>query len=66
MQLNFPDFAQKLRVAQQEQAMAGPMAQGATAGVGGGISPEQITEPAGPVSADPASAALSQVKLPPL
>lgn len=58
MTLNFPDFAQKMQMAQQQQAMGGvPGAEG--------MPPEQANgEPAPSVSRDPASAALSNVPIP--
>lgn len=66
MQLNFPDFAQKLQMAQQQNLLM--QAQGnQIAGMNpDGSMPEQITEPGDPggLAADPASAALSNVQLP--
>jgi hypothetical protein len=63
MQLNFPEVLQQMQQAQmqqQQQAMAG-MAPG-----GGGMPPEQVTEPQQGIARDPASAALSEVQLPDL
>ena len=62
MQLNFPEVLAQMQQAQgqmQQQAMA----QGAALG---GIPPEQVTEPAAPLSREPASAALSNVQIPPI
>lgn len=59
MQLNFPDLAQKI-----QQSMMPPGAMGPQP-VGGGVPPEQITEPppSEGITATPASAALSNVPL---
>lgn len=66
--LNFPEFAQKLQMAQQQNLMM--QAQGnMNAGMNpDGTAPEQITEPQdqGGLAQDPASAALSEVPLPSL
>jgi hypothetical protein len=73
MMLNFPDFAAKLQAAQQANMMA--QAQGAAqANAASGLTPggsdvpapEGVTEPEGNLAKDPASAALSEVPLPPL
>lgn len=61
MQLNFPELAQKLAQMQME-AMAA--AGGGLAPPGGGPAPEEVSEPEMELSADPASAALSNVPLP--
>jgi hypothetical protein len=69
MQLNFPDFAKQMQMAQQEQAMMQmqQQAQGTMMNAqaeAAGMPPEATTEPKKDVSRDPASAALSQVQLP--
>lgn len=68
MTLNFPDFAQKLQQAQQQNMVM--QAQGnQMAGMNpDGSMPEQITEPQDPggLAQDPASAALGEVPLPSL
>lgn len=65
MQLNFPELAKKLQAFQQQQVAA---AGGAlAAGAAGGAAPEVANgEPAPDINQDPASAALSQVQLPPI
>ena len=64
MQLNFPDFAQKLQMAQQQQLMQ-QASNNTSAGMNpDGTMPEQLTEPAQDINRDPASAALSQVPIP--
>ena len=64
MQLNFPDFAQKLQMAQQQQ-MQMQAQNNASVGMNpDGSMPEQLTEPPPDISQEPASAALSQVPLP--
>lgn len=68
MQLNFPDIMQKMQQAQQQQMImqqGGIPAQGATQS---GPAPEALTEPQSPqgMAEEPASAALSNVKLPPV
>lgn len=68
--MNFPEYAAQLQQHQQEDAMmqAQNAAQGAgmtTAANAANTPPEATTEPPAPESLDPASAALSQVKLPP-
>lgn len=68
MMLNFPDFAAQLQQAQQQQQMQqaqGNMASGMNPD---GTMPEAVTEPDDPggLATDPASAALSNVQLPPL
>lgn len=64
MQLNFPEYAEQMQMAQQQNLMM--QAQGnAQAGMNpDGTMPEAITEPEGELSQDPASVALSQVPLP--
>lgn len=68
LQLNFPDLLQQMQQAQQQQLMM--QAQGMQAGLApaGVVAPEGITEPGdqGGLAADPASAALSNVQMPPL
>lgn len=70
MQLNFPDFAQQMQAAQQQNAMMQMQnsAQGAAmnAQATAGVAPEGTTEPAQEVSREPASASLSNVPLPPI
>jgi hypothetical protein len=61
MMLNFPDFAQQLQMLQQQQAMAQMGGQ-----PGGGMAPEQTTEPEQNIARDPANAGLDQVPLPPM
>lgn len=63
MQLNFPDLLQQMQQAQQERDMQEQLNVQQTGNV-----PEEITEPEDPggLAADPASAALSNVELPPL
>ncbi len=65
MMLNFPEFAQQLQAAQQQQMM---QAQGGMMGgqPGGGMAPEDTTEPEQNLAQDPANAALNQIQLPPL
>ena len=68
MQLNFPDVLQKMQEAQMQQQqmqMAGMAPQG---GDPNGMPPEAITgqQDPGGLAADPASAALSNVNLPPI
>ncbi len=72
MQLNFPEYAAQLQQAQQQNAML--QAQNAAQGAGMKVAAEAANtppevadgEPTGNVAQDPASAALSEVKLPPL
>lgn len=71
LQLNFPDYAARLQQQQQQNAMVqaqqGAQAKGMeTAAVAANTPPEASTEPEGELSRDPASAALSQVPLPPI
>jgi len=61
-QLNFPEYAARLQQQQAQNMMGAPV----PAGGQGGIAPEATTEPAQPLSMDPASAALSEVPIPPL
>lgn len=70
-QLNFPEYAAQLQQQQQMNQMGQMQAQAQgegmkTAAVAANTPPEQITEPQDPngLAQDPASAALSQVKLP--
>ena len=68
MQLNFPDFAQQMQMAQQQnvQMQNEQSAQGAmmnAAGTAAGTPPEDVTEPKKKLARDPASAALDQVPL---
>jgi len=66
MTLNFPEFAQQLQAAQQQNMMMqaqGNMQMGMNPD---GSMPEAITEPQQSISRDPASSALSQVPLPSL
>ncbi len=71
MQLNFPDFAQQLQMAQQQQAMT--QMQNQAQGVAmnaqaeqSAMSPEQVTEPQQDIARNPADAGLNQVQLPPV
>lgn len=69
--LNFPDQFAEMQQAQMEQAQLGMQmnAQGKgmeTAAVAANTPPEKTTEPDDDISQDPASAALSQVPLPPI
>lgn len=72
LKLNFPEFAQQLMLAQQEQKMfeaQGNQAAGMQPDGSAVEPPEQANgEPPSPqgVSTDPANASLSQVKLPPI
>ena len=61
--INFPEEFQKMQMAMQQT-----MQEGAAAQPQPGVPPEQITEPQdqGGTAADPASAALSNVQLPPV
>lgn len=61
MQINFPELAAKLQQLQMQQAQAQ-----AVAPPGGGVVPEEVTEPSESISAPPASDALSNVPMPPL
>lgn len=68
-QLNFPEYAARLQLQQQQNAMLDAQnqaqAQGmSTAAVAANTPPEATTEPEKKVTKDPASAALSQVQLP--
>lgn len=68
-QLNFPEYAAKLQEAQQKQAMLAAVNQAGTTGMTTAATavntpPEGVTEPEKNIAQDPASAALSQVKLP--
>ena len=62
MTLNFPEVLQQMQQAQMQNQQASMAQQGAT--MNGGMPPEQVTEPTGGLSRDPASAALSNVPLP--
>lgn len=69
MQLNFPQFAQQMQAAQQQQAMLQMQnqAQGTMLNAqaqAAGTPPEATTEPAQNIARNPASAGLEQVKLP--
>lgn len=64
MMLNFPDFAQQMQMAQQQQMMQQTAMMGGQPG--GGMAPEDTTEPKQNLAKDPANAALSQVQLPPM
>lgn len=66
MQLNFPEFAQRLMAAQQQNAMMAAQTNAAAGLTPGGadVPPEAATEPEGTLTKDPASAALSEVPLP--
>ncbi len=67
--MNFPEYAQELQQHQQQEAMT-QMQMGAAgahvnaAATAAGTPPEATTEPAAPVSEEPANASLSQVPLP--
>ncbi len=66
MMLNFPDFAQQLQMAQQQQLMMqsqGNMQAGLAAD---GTAPEATTEPEQNLAQNPADAGLDQVQLPPM
>lgn len=70
-QMNFPEYAAQLQQMQQERAMteAATAAAGAgmnTAAVAANTPPEDTTEPGKDITQDPASAALSQVQMPPV
>lgn len=70
-QLNFPEYAAQLQQKQQENAMLQMQNQATGAGMNtaaqaANTPPEATTEPPKDIVQDPASAALSQVKLPPL
>lgn len=70
-QLNFPEYAARLQQQQQQNQMLDmqnqAQAQGmSTAAVAANTPPEETTEPEKKVTKDPASAALSQVPLPPV
>lgn len=70
-QLNFPEYAARLQQQQQQNQMMSMQAeaQGAgmkTAAVAENTPPEDVTEPEQNIARDPASAALSQVPLPPV
>lgn len=66
MQLNFPDFAQRMQQAQQQQMMQQAQNNQSMGMNPDGTMPEQITEPGQDINRDPASAALSQVPIPDL
>lgn len=69
MMLNFPDFAQQMQMAQQQQMMqaqAGMMGGQPGGQPGGGMAPEDTTEPELNIARDPANAALDQIQLPPM
>lgn len=64
MMMNFPEYAQQLQMAQQQNMMAQAQGNQAAGMNPDGSMPEEITEPDGDLSQDPASAALSEVQLP--
>lgn len=69
MQLNFPDFAAKMQMAQQQQMQMNMAneAQGTlmnAQATAAGTPPEDVTEPKKNIARNPASAGLDQVKLP--
>lgn len=67
LQLNFPDFAQQLQMAQQQQMMNQAMSQASVMGPQGeSMAPEQTTEPEQNIARNPADAGLNQIPLPPL
>lgn len=59
MTLNFPEFAMQMQMAQQQQMMMGGQP-------GGGMAPEDTTEPEQNLAQNPADAGLDQVQLPPM
>jgi hypothetical protein len=63
MMLNFPDFAQQLQQAQQMQMM---QQAGMAQAMGGGMAPEDTTEPKQNLAQNPADAGLDQIQLPPM
>lgn len=73
--VNFPEEFAAMQSAQMEQAQvaaqqgaqaAGMQAEATAAGAAAGTPPEDTTEPQKDIAQDPASAALSQVQLPPI
>lgn len=71
MQINFPEYAAQVQALAQQKAQQDMMNQAQqtgmdTAAEAANTPPEASTEPKGDLSQDPASAALSQVPLPPL
>ncbi len=66
LQLNFPDFAQQMQMAQQQQMMMQAQGNAAVGMNPDGTAPEATTEPEKNIARDPASAGLNQVQLPPL
>jgi hypothetical protein len=67
LQLNFPEFAQQMQMAQQQQMMQQAATMGALGGQpGGGMPAEQTTEPELNIARDPANAGLNQIPLPPI
>jgi hypothetical protein len=70
LQMNWPDLAAQMQQAQQEKAMMDmanqAQAAGMTAAAEAGAAPEETTEPEEGLARDPASAALSNVQLPPV
>lgn len=70
-QMNFPEYAAQLQQMQQQRAMTDMQNQAMGAGMNtaaeaANTPPEATTEPAGDIAQDPASAALSQIPLPPI
>ncbi len=69
-QMNFPEYAQQLQQMQQQKAVTDMQNQAAQTGLNTAAevanTPEETTEPSKSISQDPASAALSQVPLPPV
>jgi hypothetical protein len=70
-QLNFPEYAARLQQQQQQNQMLDAQNQAqatgmSTAAKAANTPPEETTEPPKKVTKDPASAALSQVELPPV
>ncbi len=71
MQINFPEVFQQMQQIQQQMAMEQMQMQAQGAGMtaaaeAGAMPPEAITEPPQDINRDPASAALSNVQLPPI
>lgn len=71
LQLNFPEYAQRLQAQQQQNAMLQMQNQAQATGMNtaaqnANTPPEATTEPVPELSRDSASSKLSQVPLPPL
>lgn len=64
MQINFPEYAQQIQQAMQEQAMTQMQNEAQGAQMMAQATPEQATEPKRGLNSEPASAALSNVQLP--